>query len=91
MRGIGKALSRRSFKLSAELRLYAACSVLKFSFSSGHMSQHCVQPLWTQDHESEQKHEQDFRTEPHDLLLGQAALVGNGGCGDWLLVLGFHG
>jgi hypothetical protein len=33
------------------------------------VSQHGVQPFWSQDHESEHKHEQDFRSKTHDSPL----------------------
>jgi len=64
------ALVIRSIEFCAELRLYATCRILEFSFSPGHVSQHGVQPLWPQDHESEHQHEQDFRSETHDSPLG---------------------
>ena len=70
MQAIRRALLRRTIKLRGELRLYAARRILEFSLSSSHVSQHGVKPLWSQYHESEQKHEQDFRTETHDSLLG---------------------
>ena len=44
--------------------------ILKLSFCPGHAPEHGVQPLWSQYQESEQKHEQDFRSETHDSLLG---------------------
>jgi hypothetical protein len=54
--------------------------------------EHGVQPLWSQDKESEHKHEQDFRSKTHDLPLGYGLVTGNGGCcADRLLFLGFHG
>jgi hypothetical protein len=69
MRAIRLALLGRSIKLRGELRLYATRRILKFSFRSRHVSQHCVQPLWSQYHEAEHQHEQDFSAEPHDSLL----------------------
>jgi hypothetical protein len=33
------------------LRLYAACRILEFSFSPGHVSQHGMQPWWSQYHQ----------------------------------------
>jgi hypothetical protein len=36
--------------------------VFEFSVRSGHVSQYCVQTLWSQYHEAEHKHEQDFLT-----------------------------
>src|SRR5580658_5142399 len=91
MRAIRRTPLRLSTKLGGELRLYAACRILEFSFSPGRVSQHGVQPLWSQDHESEHKHEKDLRAETHDSLLDQSLVVGNdGGCADWLLFLSFH-
>jgi hypothetical protein len=66
MRAIGLALSMRSLKFGAELRLYAARRILEFSFSPRHVSQHCMQPLWSQYNESEHDHKQDFSAETHD-------------------------
>jgi hypothetical protein len=69
MQGFSWALLSRSIKLDGDLRLYATRRVLEFSFGPGHVSQHGVQPLWSQYQKSEQKHEQDFRSETHDSLL----------------------
>ena len=91
MQGFLWALSSRSIKLHGELRLYATCRILEFSFSPGHVPEHGVQPLWSQYQEAEQEHEQDFRSKTHDSPLGYGSVAGNGGWGGgWLLVLGFH-
>src|SRR5258708_9867904 len=70
MRAIGLALSTRSLKFRAELRLYAARHIFEFSFRSRHVSQHCVQAFWSQCDESEH-YEQDFRAKPtiHPLVM----------------------
>jgi hypothetical protein len=60
---------RLSTKLGGELRLYAACRILEFSFSPCHVPEHGVQPLWSQYQEAEHKYEKDFRAETHDSLL----------------------
>jgi hypothetical protein len=70
MGGLSLAVVMRSIKVRDELRLYAAGRLLEFSFSPGYVSQHGVQPLWSQDHESEHKHEQDFCSKTHDSPLG---------------------
>jgi hypothetical protein len=80
MRAIGVALSRLSFKFRTELGLHAARRILELSFSTRHVSQHCVQPLWSQYNESEHNHKQDFSAKTHDSPLSRALLVGNGGC-----------
>src|ERR1700688_5019512 len=82
----------RSIEFGRELRLEAAACVFQLSFSSYHVSQQRVQLLWTQYQQSEQKHEQDFRSKTHDSPLGQAVVVGNGGrcCAGRLLFLSCH-
>jgi hypothetical protein len=64
-------------KFRAQLRLEAAARFFKLSFSARHVSQDCVQALWTQHQQSEHQHEQDFRAEPHASPLVQALIVGN--------------
>ena len=92
MRAIRRALLRRTIKLRGELRLYAARRILEFSFSSDRVSQHGLQPLWSQDDESEHKHEQDFRSESHDSPLRYGLVIGNyGGRAGWFLFLSFYG
>jgi hypothetical protein len=46
--------------------LEAAAGLFELSFSPRHVSQQSVHMLWSQYHESEQKHEQDFRSKAHD-------------------------
>jgi hypothetical protein len=82
----------RSVEFSRELRLYAARRILKFSFSSDHVSQHGLQPLRPQDDESEHEHEQDFCSESHASPLGYGLVIGNYGCVvGWFLFLGLYG
>jgi hypothetical protein len=91
-RAIGFAVSGRGIELCRELGLYAARGILEFGFSPRHVSQHGVQPLWSQHHEAEHKHEQDFRSETHDSLLAHGLGAGNGGCcAGRLFFFGFHG
>src|SRR5713226_4601338 len=60
--------------------------------SPRHVSQQCVQLLWTQNQQSEHKYEEDFGTQTHESPLGYALVVGNGGCcADRLLFVSFHG
>jgi len=81
----------RSVEFRCELRLEAAARLFELSFSPRHMSQQCVQLLWTQYQQSEHKHEQDFRTQTHDSPLGYALVVGNGSrCAGRLLFVSFH-
>src|SRR5580700_6880783 len=88
----GLVLPRRSIEFYRELRLYAARRILEFSFSSDHVSQHGLQPLRSQDDESEHKHEQDFRSKSHDSPLGYGLVIGNYGCRvGRFLFLSFYG
>src|ERR1700722_16850484 len=64
-------------KFRAQLRLETAARFFKLSFSARHVSQDCVQALWTQHQQSERQHEQDFRAEPHASPLVQALIVSN--------------
>ena len=80
MRAIGVAISRLSFKFRPELGLHAARRFLELSFSTRHVSQHCVQPPWSQYNESEHNHKQDFSAKTHDSPFSQALVVGNDGC-----------
>src|ERR1700722_8865392 len=80
MRGLSPILVMRSIEFGRELRLEAAACVFELSFSSYHVSQQRVQLLWTQYQQSEHKHEQDFSAKTHDSRLGDALVVGNGGC-----------
>jgi len=66
MRAIGLALSMRSRRFGAELRLYAVRRILEFSFNPRHLSQHCMQPLWSQYNKSEHDRKQDFSAETQD-------------------------
>jgi hypothetical protein len=52
----------RSVEFCLELRLEAAAGLFELSFSPHHVSQQCVQLLWTQCQQSEHKYEQDFGT-----------------------------
>jgi len=79
-RGISLTPLTRSVEFRRELRLEAAACLFELGFSPCHVSQQCVQLLWTQNQQSEHKHEQDFGTQTHDSPLGQALVVGNGGC-----------
>jgi len=90
MRAIGLALSTRRLKFRAELKLYAARRILELSFVTRHVSQHCMQPLWSQYNEAERNQKQDFSAKTHDSPLSQALVVGNGGCYAWLLFFSFH-
>jgi len=58
-----------------------------FSFSPGHVSQHGMHLLGTQDQEPEQKHDQYFRSETHDSPLGYGLVAGNGGWGAGRLLI----
>jgi hypothetical protein len=82
----------RSVEFRRELRLEAAARLFEPGFSSRHMSQQCVQLLWTQYQQTKHNYEQDFGTQTHDSPLGYALVVGTGGC--WagrMLLVGFHG
>src|SRR3984893_15347074 len=69
-----------SIEFRRELRLEAAACLFELSFRPCQASQQCVQLLWTQYQQSEHKHEQNFRSKTHDSPLGQALVIGNGGC-----------
>jgi hypothetical protein len=82
----------RGFERGLQLRLEAAARLLDLAFRSSDMSQNCWQPLWSQEQESKQNHEHDFRSKTHDLLLGQALIAGdNGYDGGWLFLFGSNG
>src|SRR5712692_9926361 len=82
----------RSVEFRRELRLEAAARLFELGFSPRHMSQKCVQLLWTQYQQPEHKYEQDFRAKTHDSPLGYALVVGNGDCcAGRLLFVSFHG
>jgi hypothetical protein len=49
-----------------------------------------VQLLWTQYQQSEHKHEQDSGSKTHNSPLGQALVVGDGGCRTDRLLFVFH-
>src|SRR5712692_5932616 len=92
MRGLSLALVMRSIEFCPKLRLEAAACLFELSLSPCQASQQGVQLLWTQYQQSEHKHEQDSRSKTHDSPLGQALVVGNGGCcctGRLLFI--FHG
>jgi hypothetical protein len=92
LRGISLSFLMRGVEFRHELRLEAAARFFELSLSPRHMSQQCVQLLWTQDQQSEHKYEQDFGTQTHDSPLGYALVVGNGGCcASRLLFVSFHG
>jgi hypothetical protein len=79
------------FEFRFQLRLEAVGCLLKLRFGPRYMSEDCRQPLWTQQQQSEHKHEHDFRSKSHDLLLNKALIVsGDRYCGGWLCLLGFH-
>jgi hypothetical protein len=82
----------RSVEFCRELSLEAAARLFELGFSSRHMSQQCVQLLWTQYQQPKHDYEQDFGSQTHDSPLGYALVVGNGG--GWasrILFVGFHG
>jgi hypothetical protein len=82
----------RSVEFRRDLRLEAAARLFELGFGPRHMSQQCVQLLWTQYQQSEHEYEQDFGTQTHDSPLGYDLVVGNGGCcARRLLVVSFHG
>src|ERR1700674_4481839 len=91
-RGINLLLLMRSIEFCRELRLEAAARLCELGFSPRHLSQQCVQLIWTQYQQSEHKYEQDFGTKTHDSPLSYALVVCNGGCcvGRPLFV-GLHG
>jgi len=92
MRSISFSLLMRSVEFRRKLRLEAAAGLFELGFSPRHVSQQRVQLLWTQYQQSEHKYEQDFSTQTHDSPLGNALLVGNGGCcSGRLLFVSFHG
>src|SRR5713101_8823700 len=92
LRSISLSFLMRSVEFRRELRLEAAARLSELGFSPRHVSQKCVQLLWTQYQQSEHKYEQDFRAKTHDLPLGYALVVGNGGCcAGRLLFVSFHG
>src|SRR4029077_17615172 len=81
-----------NFEFRGELRLEAAAHLFELSFSPRHVSQQCVQLLWTQYQQSEHEDEQDFNTQTHDSPLGDALFTSNGGCcAGGLLFVSFHG
>ena len=81
-----------SVEFRREPRLEAATRLFELDFSPCHVSQQRVQLLWTQYQQSEHKYEQDFGSQTHDSLLGNALLVGSGGgCSGRLLFVSFHG
>lgn len=69
MRGISLALLMRSVEFRCELTLESAACLFELSFSPCHVSQQCVQLLWTQYQQSEHKYEQDFGAKTHDSPL----------------------
>src|SRR5712691_2393352 len=82
----------RSVEFRRELRLEAPARLFELGFSPRHVSQQCVQLLWTQNQQSEHKYEEDFGTQTHESPLGYALVVGNGGCcAGRLLFVSFHG
>lgn len=88
----GFAVVRRSIDFCHELGLESAARIFELSFRPGHMSQHFLQPLWTQHQEPQYKHEQDFSAKAHNSLLGRALVTGHsGGCTERFLVLSFYG
>src|SRR5579863_2538845 len=66
-RRIGFVFQARSVEFGRELRLNAACRMLELGFSSGHVSQHCLEPLRTQYQEAKQQNEQNLRAKAHCL------------------------
>jgi len=81
-----------SVEFRRELRLEAPARIFELGFSPRHVSQQCVQLLWTQNQQSEHKYEQDFGTQTHESPRGYALVVGNGGCcAGRLLFVSFHG
>jgi hypothetical protein len=52
-------------KFCCQLRLEAAARFFDPRFRSRHVSEHYVQPLGSQDQESEQEDEQDFCAKTH--------------------------
>jgi hypothetical protein len=70
MGSISFSLLMPSVELGCELRLEAAAQLFELGFHPRHMSQQCVQLLWTQYQQSEHKYEQDFCTQTHDSPLG---------------------
>src|SRR6266478_9742001 len=80
MRGLSLTLVMRSIEFCPKLRLEAAACLFELSLSPCQASQQRVQLLWTQYQQSQHQHEQDFRSKTHDSPLGQALVVGNGGC-----------
>jgi hypothetical protein len=92
MRSISFSTLMCSVEFRRELRLEAAAGLFERSFSPRYVSQQCVQLLWTQYQQSEDKYEQDFGAQTHDSPLGDALVLGNGGCcGGRLLFVSFHG
>ena len=69
LRSPSLAVPRRGIEFCRELRLYAAGRILELSFSSGHVAEHGVHLLGTQDQEPEQKHDQYFCTKTHGFTL----------------------
>ena len=59
MRSISLALWMHSIEFR-ELRQNAAAHFCKLSFCARHVSQQCVQLLWTQDQQSEHDYEQEL-------------------------------
>jgi hypothetical protein len=57
MRSIDASLAMRSVEFRRELRLEAAARLFKLGFGPRHVSQQCVQLLWTQDEQSEHDYE----------------------------------
>src|SRR5437870_5348474 len=91
MRGISLTLLMRSVEFRRESRLESPACLFELGFSACHVSQQCVQLLWTQYQQSEHNYEQDFRAKTHDSPLGYALVVGNGGfCAGRLLFVSFR-
>jgi len=90
MRGLSLIPLMRSIEFRRKLRLEDAARLIELSFSPCHAPQQCVQLLWTQYQQSKHKHEQDSGSKTHDSPLGQALVVGDGGCRTDRLLFVFH-
>ena len=59
------------------------------ALTRAHVSQHDVQPLWAEHHESERNYEQQLRAKTHD--SPRSALVSDDGFDVGRLLFLFHG
>jgi hypothetical protein len=74
IRAIGFAAGRLGIEFCCKLRFETAARFYELGFGPGSVKQHGVKSFRPQHQESKHKREYDFRSEPHDSLLGQALL-----------------